>query len=800
MSYYFVPSIVCNLAAALLSAGILLFGFLRSRESLARRPYITAMLPLIIVMALADCCGTLPGSVSFSVPFMALSIVRAAFYMSFDLLFPLLLSDLMCQTGREEALMRHRLLIWLPLSIPALTLVVILFTDPFFGIDAHYAIYGKSTRWLLVFYALPAVYLIISLRLFWEKSRRLVLFFFLLFVTWIILIANLREVALGALLCLATVILYYILPKKHGILFEIGSVLMLLLIMVVFIVDNYVSASAFTSRIESLRELETARLNEVSSLISGISAWPWFVDYWLANADALTPGAADPASLDERLAPVIREMDMTPDESLDVILELSPQEAASLSAESQHIVAGVFYDYMYEYLRSVYEKNGLISLLMVKPDENGGATILFNAADSFGDGAGYSAGTTVSMEYMEDAWQNTEQATGWVADWRWRETQSRGYLGYSIEIEGGSSGQNLILGSLITIADAFRPLSYMRSFRLRAISYMALIAVIMLLLLYNTVLKPISVLRKGIDDYQETKDSGPVRRSLALITSENEIGDMSRQFSAFTLEMDHYTGEIVRMAKEREQIHTELQLATDIQKNALLTSFPDEPAFSVFASMTPAKEVGGDFYDYIRIDEDRLAVVIADVSGKGIPAALFMMSVKIMISDRALMGGSPAEILTAVNHQVTVNNTLTSMFVTVWLGILDLRTGVMTCASAGHEYPFIRRKDGRFSFFRDPHGLVIGAIDGVVYRDYSLILAPGEAVFVYTDGVPEASDASGRFYGTERLGKALNSAHPDASAEELLAAVHRDVDRFTAGAEQFDDLTMLCLIYRGSFS
>ena len=210
--------------------------------------------------------------------------------------------------------------------------------------------------------------------------------------------------------------------------------------------------------------------------------------------------------------------------------------------------------------------------------------------------------------------------------------------------------------------------------------------------------------------------------------------------------------------------------------------------------MTPAKEVGGDFYDFLLIDEDHLAVLIADVSDKGVPAALFMMSTKILLNYRAQQGGSPSEILHSVNDQICKNNS--EMFVTVWLGILDLNTGVMTCSNAGHEYPFIRGRDGVFRKLKDKHGIVLGAMEYARYKDYEIQMMPGDAVFVYTDGIPEANNADGEFYGLERMESALNS-HADRDPEGVLQGMREDVNSFTGEARQFDDMTMLCVEYKG---
>ena len=264
-------------------------------------------------------------------------------------------------------------------------------------------------------------------------------------------------------------------------------------------------------------------------------------------------------------------------------------------------------------------------------------------------------------------------------------------------------------------------------------------------------------------------------------------------------DMNTYIRELVTMTSENERISAELSLANRIQTGMIphiFPAFPERSEFNIYASMNPAKEVGGDFYDFFLIDEDHLAIVMADVSGKGIPAALFMMASKIILQSFAMLGKSAAEILTKTNEAICANNQ-EEMFVTVWLGILEISSGKVTAANAGHEYPVVRNADGSFELFRDRHGFVIGGMDGLQYKDYELQLQPGSKLFVYTDGVTEATDSNGDMFGTDRMVKALNS---DASAgpEKLLKNVRNAVNDFVKDAEQFDDLTMLCLEYLGS--
>ena len=277
----------------------------------------------------------------------------------------------------------------------------------------------------------------------------------------------------------------------------------------------------------------------------------------------------------------------------------------------------------------------------------------------------------------------------------------------------------------------------------------------------------------------------------------DELEDLSDSFRYMVSELNEYIRDLSRVTAEKERIGAELDVARHIQASMLpciFPAFPERHEFDIYASMTPAKEVGGDFYDFFLVDDDHLAIVMADVSGKGVPAALFMMISKTLLKSAAQSGLSPKAVLEKVNNQLCENNDA-EMFVTVWLGILEISTGKMKCANAGHEYPAIMRRGGGFQLFKDKHGLVLAGMEGARYREYELELNEGDRLFVYTDGVPEATNADTVLYGTDRMLHALNEAK-DRSCCELLASLHRDVDAFVGAADQFDDITMLCIELR----
>ena len=243
----------------------------------------------------------------------------------------------------------------------------------------------------------------------------------------------------------------------------------------------------------------------------------------------------------------------------------------------------------------------------------------------------------------------------------------------------------------------------------------------------------------------------------------------------------------------------ELNVASNIQRDMLpniFPAFPDRSEFDVYATMDPAKEVGGDFYDFFMIDQTHLAVVIADVSGKGVPAALFMVIAKTIIRNQAQSSLSPAEIFTRANEQLCENNG-EGLFVTAYLGILDLRTGVLTYANAGHNPPLIQQSGDRFEWLKLRPGFVLAGMEGMRYKEFQVTLKPGDCLFLYTDGVTEATNAALELYGEKRLEAVLNSdAAQGLAPDQLLPYLKSQVDLFAAGAPQADDITMLGLQFR----
>ena len=311
------------------------------------------------------------------------------------------------------------------------------------------------------------------------------------------------------------------------------------------------------------------------------------------------------------------------------------------------------------------------------------------------------------------------------------------------------------------------------------------------------VMEPILQLTKAtsnvVDQLKNDEELKPLK-----IRTNDEIEDLAHSFEDMEKNLRKYIKENDEITTERERIKTELNLAANIQADMLIKYFPPFPNrkdFNIYASMNPAKEVGGDFYDFFLIDESHLALVIADVSGKGIPASLFMMRSMLMIESLTTQTRSPAQILGTLNSMISENNA-SKMFVTVWLAILDLKTGKLTASNAGHEYPIIKKPGEKFELYKDKHCFIVGGKKKMTYKEYEMDLEPGTVIFVYTDGVPEAKNAENKMYGLDATVDALNK-EVDADVETLVKNVQGSVSDFVKDAEQFDDLTALCIEYCG---
>ncbi|MBQ9333147.1 MAG: PP2C family protein-serine/threonine phosphatase [Lachnospiraceae bacterium] len=318
-------------------------------------------------------------------------------------------------------------------------------------------------------------------------------------------------------------------------------------------------------------------------------------------------------------------------------------------------------------------------------------------------------------------------------------------------------------------------------------------------LLKRKVAGPIMDEETTIRSYMDTKDAAQTVSRLGEIKSANEIEALADSFSQMIEEIDRYMEEIRSITSEKERIGAELGVARQIQANMLprsLIGYTGEPDFVILADMKPAMEVGGDFYDYFVIDDDHIGISIADVSGKGVPAALFMAVCKTLIKSAAKDDESPASIVRKVNERLCENNP-DMMFVTVWVGIYTISSHEICYVNAGHENPAIyRAATGRYELILEEHDMVLGFSAEAGFREHTITMSPGDRLFVYTDGVPEATSADDELFGTSRMLMSLDSS-VSGSGRDTFEALREDIAAFTNGAEQFDDITMLSFEYRG---
>jgi sigma-B regulation protein RsbU (phosphoserine phosphatase) len=335
-------------------------------------------------------------------------------------------------------------------------------------------------------------------------------------------------------------------------------------------------------------------------------------------------------------------------------------------------------------------------------------------------------------------------------------------------------------------------------------SIVLLLSLLLLWILSRSIVRPIESLEEGCQNFinrlgTELVEAPHYFADLKLHTGD-EIEKLWLMLGDLEINVAISMRRIKKMTTEKERVEAELTVANQIQSSMLpctFPAFPDRSEFDLYAEMVPAKEVGGDLYDYFLTDDDHLALVIADVSGKGISAALFMVMTKQLLKSHTMSTGpDPVKILTDVNALLIEDNSA-HLFVTVFLGILTISTGSFVYANAGHEYPAIRRKDGEFTIDKDIHSAPVATRKKTVFKINELTLEPGDTMYLYTDGVTEARNKDNKMFGKDRLLAALNEV-ADSTPRELDSRLRRRVKEFENGKEPFDDCTTLCLKYYGS--
>lgn len=368
------------------------------------------------------------------------------------------------------------------------------------------------------------------------------------------------------------------------------------------------------------------------------------------------------------------------------------------------------------------------------------------------------------------------------------------YTGVSVILDENGNA----IAEIQYILDMSEVRAYLNSFLINMllISF-AIIGITIILYIFfvrKMVTKPVGKLTAFT---QEITKTGTFENQHIDIKTGDEIESLSQSFNFMLAELENYIANLSKVTAEKERIGAELDIAKHIQASMLpciFPAFPERKEFDIYATMEPAKEVGGDFYDFFMVDDTHLAIVMADVSGKGVPAALFMVIGKTLIKDHTTPGRDLGKVFTEVNQLLCESNS-EELFITAFEGVLDLVTGEFVYVNAGHEMPFICKAGGDFEPYKIRAGFVLAGMDGMKYRAGSTRLEPGDKIFQYTDGVTEATNLKNELYGMNRLGAILNKVK-GGTPNDILPAIKKDIDEFVGDADQFDDITMLCLEYK----
>ncbi|HIY22613.1 MAG TPA: SpoIIE family protein phosphatase [Candidatus Flavonifractor merdigallinarum] len=459
------------------------------------------------------------------------------------------------------------------------------------------------------------------------------------------------------------------------------------------------------------------------------------------------------------------------------------------------------------FIRDLVENNEVQYLYVVRP-EGDGVIFLFDSDMEMGDGSGYEGGAYCALGsytdlfgefavYLDD-FQNGRQVDPIIQNdpsYGWLMTASTPVLH-----EDGT-----LAGYVMADISMNEVMSIRQNFLMALGGLMVAITVTFLVLflifIRRRVVRPINQLTQATGEFIQSNESelasGTAKVNVPPIHTGDEVEQLADAFREMEQDMISYIQSFVKITAEKERIGAELNVATQIQADMLpriFPAFPGREEFDIYATMNPAKEVGGDFYDFFLVDDDHLAVVIADVSGKGVPAALFMVIAKTIIKNHAQNKETPSEVFTQTNEQLCEGNDA-GLFVTAWMGVLEISTGQFTYVNAGHNPPLLLRKGESFEWLKSRPGFVLAGMEGVRYRENTIQLNPGDRLYLYTDGVTEATNGAQELFGEERLQNALNEAL-DLPVQQLLKRIKECIDAFVGEAEQFDDITMLGLEYR----
>lgn len=528
------------------------------------------------------------------------------------------------------------------------------------------------------------------------------------------------------------------------------------------------------------------------------AALPSLIDYWYEHRDTMVK-VYDSQPLD------LMEAEFRHSYSgMGKLADLSCEIFESLSPEGQELFARIAYGRLsegFDRIKSSFEPMYLFSYI-VKDDK-----LYFLVTGITENELRISQGGEiwelgVVMDYRHGSWKNLDAL---IRGDEFAESER-----YHIDLDSLKEGamstrpiyENGKIKAFVSCAESYGDIIHASIIISAALVVLILLTYIIMItwivnMIKRKVVAPIGKEEAAIRNYMETKNAESTVKALDEIRSGNELETLAVSFSSMIVDLHNHMEHIKKITAEKERIGAELSVARNIQADMLPRDFPEREEFDLFAGMYPAKEVAGDFYDFFFIDEDHLALVIGDVSGKSVPAALFMATSRTVIKNSALtVKGGPANILKYANDALCDGNE-ENMFVTIWMAIIDIRTGHVVTVNAGHEHPVFKRGDSPYELDVYPHNPSLGIVPGFAkYKEREYDLVPGDCIFVYTDGIPEAQNPDGGFFGSERLVEVLNQT-PDLSAGDTIEGMYGNIVDFERGAEQFDDITMLCFRYFG---
>ena len=466
------------------------------------------------------------------------------------------------------------------------------------------------------------------------------------------------------------------------------------------------------------------------------------------------------------------------------------------------------YKEMYDLFNKLKEEGDVTFLSLVVPDEDSVCFYIDAMVEEMGDDPANQLPYGSDILYVDAA--NPEDPADmekYITIWE-RYAENKGideplvtdndygynYTGVSVILDENGKA----IAEIQYILDMSEVRAYLNSFlvNMLLISF-AIIGVTIIVYIFfvrKMVTKPVGKLTAFTQQITETS---AFENQRIEIKTGDEIQSLSESFNFMLAELENYIANLSKVTAEKERIGAELDIAKHIQASMLpciFPAFPERKEFDIYATMEPAKEVGGDFYDFFMVDDTHLAIVMADVSGKGVPAALFMVIGKTLIKDHTTPGRELGKVFTEVNQLLCESNS-EELFITAFEGVLNLVTGEFVYVNAGHEMPFICKAGGDFEPYKIRAGFVLAGMEGMKYRAGSMTLEPGDKIFQYTDGVTEATNLQNELYGMNRLGAILNKVK-GGTPNDILPAIKKDIDEFVGDADQFDDITMLCLEYK----